>query len=101
MQCFVVLMSTFIEIMHKEQLGKKEKMNFQNSVNSVTETQTKLELVFLYFHLKEVQNQDVFLFWLICIFILFQTRNVRSPMLSVFPLPRDRDPAKGRTEPST
>lgn len=60
MPCFVVLflMSTFLEIIHKEQLGKKEKINFKNTVNTITKRQTKLELVFLYFHLKEIQNQD-------------------------------------------
>lgn len=72
MPCFVVLflMSTFLEIIHKEQLGKKEKINFQNTVNTITKRQTKLELVFLYFHLKEIQNQDsllsglfAYLFW--------------------------------------
>lgn len=29
------------------------------------------------------------------------TRNVRSPVLSIFLLPKERDPAEGRTEPST
>lgn len=54
MQWFVVLMSTFFEIIHKEQLDKKEKMNFQNTVSTITKRQTTLELVVLYFHLKEV-----------------------------------------------
>lgn len=42
MQCFAVLISTSLEVIHKEQMGKKEKINFQNMVNTITKRQTKL-----------------------------------------------------------
>lgn len=101
MQGFVVLKSTFLEITCKEKTHKKQQINFQNTGLTITKRQTKLELVFLYFCLKEDQNQNVFLFWFICIFILIQKKNVWPPVLSIFPLSRERDTDKGGVEPST
>lgn len=82
---------------HKGQLGGKEKIIFQNIFNTLIKRQTKLKLVILYFHLKEVQNR---MFFCSDLFALFFWSRKGMLVFSIFPLPTERDPGKGKTEPS-